>query len=313
MNSGSVWPNPNPTNDPEPSTAPTEATSTTGVPPAGSSLTGVPPSSAFSGGTPQPATGATNMMPGTGIPVVVGNEGKSPKVPFIVAGSLAAIGVICFLISAAIGASAIGAFEDLSTREYTTQHGDSVALTYDDLDGLGEEGWYLLIPGDPKADLNNNGIMDDCEGIEFSVTDEQGNDVSDRVARISCSTDARSESSNAGEPYFDIENHILVARMCFTIEEYNDDGNLTTEHDCSEGERFTFSNNASVNMSVVDLDAMYIPVIESAIGSGLGALTLGATGCFTMCGGLISLIVALTRVGSKPSGSAGVQPQFIMQ
>ena len=313
MNSGSVWPNPNPTSDPEPSTAPAEATSATGVPPAGSSVTGVPPSSAFTSGSIQPGTGATNMMPGGGIPVVVGDEGKSPKVPFIVAGALAAIGVVCFLISAAIGASAIGAFEDLSTREYTTQHGDSVTLTYDDEDGLGEEGWYLLIPGDPKADVNDNGIMDDCEGIAFTVTDGQGNDVSAQVARISCSTDTVAESSNAGEPYFDIEDHIVVARMCYTIEEYNDNGEYTQEHDCSEGDTFTFSNNASVNMSVVDLDAMYIPVIEEAIDAGIGAFAAGAAGCFTMCGGLIALVMALIRVSSKPKGAAPMQQQFIMQ
>lgn len=313
MNSGSVWPNPNPTSDPEPSTAPAEATSATGVPPAGSSVTGVPPSSAFTSGSIQPGTGATNMMPGGGIPVVVGDEGKSPKVPFIVAGALAAIGVVCFLISAAIGASAIGAFEDLSTRGYTTQHGDSVTLTYDDEDGLGEEGWYLLIPGDPKADVNDNGIMDDCEGIAFTVTDGQGNDVSAQVARISCSTDTVAESSNAGEPYFDIEDHIVVARMCYTIEEYNDNGEYTQEHDCSVGDTFTFSNNASVNMSVVDLDAMYIPVIEDAIGAGIGAFAAGAAGCFTMCGGLIALVMALIRVSSKPKGAAPMQQQFIMQ
>lgn len=313
MNSGSVWPNPNPTNDPEPSTAPAEATSATGVPPVGSSLSGVPPSSAFTGGLAQPATGATTVMPGTGIPVVVGDEGKSPKVPFIVAGALAAIGVVSFLISAAIGASAIAAFDDLSTEDYTMQHGNSVTLTYDDDDGLGEEGWYLLIPGDPKADVNNNGIMDDCEGIVFTVTDGQGNDVSDQVARISCSTDTVAESSNAGEPYYDIENHIVVARMCYTIEEYNDAGEYTQEHDCSEGDRFTFSNNASVNMSVVDLDAMFLPVIEEAIGAGIGAFAAGAAGCFTMCGGIIALIVALIRVSSKPKGSATMQQQFIMQ
>jgi hypothetical protein len=259
------------------------------------------------------ATITPTMIDGNGTLVVVGDEGKSPKVPFIVAGALAAIGVVSFLISAAIGASAIAAFDDLSTQDYTTQHGDSVTLTYDDDDGLGEEGWYLLIPGDPKADVNNNGIMDDCEGIVFTVTDGQGNDVSDQVARISCSTDTVAESSNAGEPYYDIENHIVVARMCYTIEEYNDAGEYTQEHDCSEGDRFTFSNNASVNMSVVDLDAMFLPVIEEAIGAGIGAFAAGAAGCFTMCGGLIALVVALIRVGSKPKGSAPMQQQFIMQ
>ena len=313
MNSGSVWPNASPSGEPAPHTEPAQVVSATGVPPAGSSLTGVPPSSAFTGGSAQPATGAATVMPGTGIPVVVGDEGKSPKVPFIVAGALAAIGVVSFLISAAIGASAIAAFDDLSTEDYTTQHGDSVTLTYDDEDGLGEEGWYLLISGDPKADVNNNGIMDDCEGIAFTVTDAQGNDVSDQVARISCSTDTVTESSNAGEPYYDLQNHIVVARMCYTIEAYNDAGEYTQEHDCTEGDTFTFSNNASVNMSVVDLDAMFLPVIEEAIGAGIGAFAAGAAGCFTMCGGLIALVVALIRVGSKPKGSAPIQQQFIMQ
>lgn len=225
--------------------------------------------------------------------VVVGEDGKGPKVPMIIAAVLVGFGLLGFVIGAIAGASIEETLNGLSTEEYTTAIGESGTLVHDDADGAGEEGWYLLIPGDPKADENGNGIIDACEGITFTITDADGDDASDRVARISCATDGKEKGSNAYEPYFDIENHIIVARICYTIPKEMGE----VEHRCGIGESFTVSNDAGVNMSVVDLDAMYIPFIDEIIGVGILSGGSFFAGCCSMCGGVIFLIVGLTRLG----------------
>jgi hypothetical protein len=229
--------------------------------------------------------------------ITIGDEGKGPKVPMIIAAVLVVIGLIGFGTGIAVGASLEDTFNKLSTVDYTMSIGDSGELTYDDEDGLGEEGWYLLIPGDVKADQNNNGIIDACEGVTFSVLDETGDDASDRTARISCSTDKEASDTNLYEQYFDIEDHIIVARICYTV----GDDIEEPEHECEEGEILTVSNDAGINMSVVDLDAMYIEsgfVEELLTKSGISVVSFGA-GCCSACGGLIALIIGLTRLGGK--------------
>ena len=240
--------------------------------------------------------------------ITIGDEGKGPKVPMIIAAVLVVIGLVGFGIGIAVGASIEDTFNKLSTVDYTTSIGDSGELTHDDEDGMGEEGWYLLIPGDPKADENNNGIIDACEDVTFSVLDETGDDASERTARISCSTDREASDTNLYEQYFDIEDHIIVARICYTIEDEVGD----TEHDCEEGEVLTVSNDAGINMSVVDLDAMYIEsgfVEELLTKSGISVVSFGA-GCCSACGGLIALIIGLTRLGGKKPAK---QYQFQIQ
>jgi hypothetical protein len=229
--------------------------------------------------------------------ITIGDEGKGPKVPMIIAAVLVVIGLIGFGTGIAVGASLEDTFNKLSTVDYTMSIGDSGELTYDDEDGLGEEGWYLLIPGDVKADENNNGIIDACEGVTFSVLDDTGDDASDRTARISCSTNKEASDTNLYEEYFDIEDHIIVARICYTV----GDDIEEPEHECEEGEVLTVSNNAGINMSVVDLDAMYIEsgfVEELLMKSGISVVSFGA-GCCSACGGLIALIIGLTRLGGK--------------
>ncbi|HII27742.1 MAG TPA: hypothetical protein HA353_04915, partial [Candidatus Poseidonia sp.] len=169
--------------------------------------------------------------------VVAGNV-KGPKGAMIVAGVLAAIGVIALIAGSLIAGSIEGMYNDLQTMAYTIEFEGNAELTYDDADGLGEEGWYLLIPGDPKADENDNGIIDACEGVNFSIIDADGEDASERAARFSCSTSPTEKNSNAGEPYWDIKDAIVVARICHTL----DDGEDDSGHRCGVGEVFTVSN-----------------------------------------------------------------------
>ena len=256
-----------------------------------------------------PEPGAVGLQQGImAQPVMVGNESKSPKLPMIIAAMLLVSGLVGFGIGVAVGGSIEDTFNRLSTVDYTTAIGESGDLTHDDEDGLGEEGWYLLIPGDPEADENNNNIVDACENVVFSVHDIDGNDVSDRTARISCSLDEKASGSNLYEEYFDIENHVIVARLCYTI---TDDVGVS-EHDCEEGEVLTVSNDAGINMSVVDLDAMYIEsgFVEELLTKGAISVVSFGAGCCSACGGLVALVVGLTRLGgTKPEQQVQFQIQ----
>ena len=257
--------------------------------------------------TPEMVAGGYQLGAGSQ-QITVGGEGKGPKVPMIIAAVLVVVGLIGFAVGAVVGGSIEDTFNRLSTVDYTNQIGASGEITYKDADGAGEEGWYLLIPGDPKADENDNGIIDACEGINFTFTDADGDDASERIARVSCSTDIFDGDSNANEPYFDITDHVIVARVCHTIAD--DPGER--EHRCVEGESFTVANDAGVNMSVVDLDAMYIETgfVEELLTKGAVSVVAFGAGCCSACGGLIALVVGLTRLGG---GKPSQQVQFQIQ
>ena len=113
--------------------------------------------------TPEMVAGGYQLGAGSQ-QITVGGEGKGPKVPMIIAAVLVVVGLIGFAVGAVVGGSIEDTFNRLSTVDYTNQIGASGEITYKDADGAGEEGWYLLIPGDPKADENDNGIIDACEG-----------------------------------------------------------------------------------------------------------------------------------------------------
>ncbi len=250
---------------------------------------------------------AQGYQPGMGAQtVVVGGQGKGPKVPMIVAAVLVAIGLIGFVVGAVVGASIEETFNNLSTVDYTTTIGSSGEVSYTDADGMGEEGYYLLIPGDPKADENKDGIIDACEGVNFLIIDGDGDDATERAARFSCSTSTTDENSNADEPYWDIKDAIVVGRICHTLAD--DEGII--EHRCAEGEVFTVSNDANITMSIVDLDEMYEPFVEELVGSGIVSIGAFGTGCCSICGGVIALVVGLLRVGG---GKPNQQVQFQIQ
>ena len=234
--------------------------------------------------------------------VVVDTNAKGPKMPMIIAAVLVAFGLLGLVIGGIAAASVEETLENLSTGEYTTDIGTNGTLVHDDADGAVEAGWYLLIPGDPKADENGDGIIDACEGIQFIIEDEDGEDASGRVADLSCAIEG--ESSHDEVPYFDIEDHVVVAVICNTLPD--DMGEV--HHRCELGESLTVSNDAGVNMSVVDLDEMYIPFLDEIIGGGiLSAGSFGA-GCCSLCSGLVFLVVGLTRIGG-----GGKQPNVVYQ
>ena len=244
------------------------------------------------------------QVPATAQTITTGDEKKGVKIPMVIAAVLVAVGLVAFVVGAVLGASIEEKFESLSTEAYTDYVGENATLIHDDADGKGEAGWYLLIPGDPKADANENGVMDACENVGIRIVDEKGEDANERAARISCST-SMGKGSNAGEEYFDIKDHIIVAKICQTLP----DENGFAEHRCDVGEQFTITNDAGINMSVVDLDEMLIPVLEETVVTGIVSGGSFLAGCCSLCGGIIALIVGLMRLGG---GKPEQQVQFVI-
>lgn len=248
------------------------------------SLTGVPPSTAILGGpsTPTAATGMNSMNP-----ITIENRKAGPKVPMIVAAVLTAIGILGVAIAGFAGASMAETLEGIETGPYTFDLTPGEALTHTDDDNAGEMGWYLLIPGDPKADVNNNGLPDACDELgELSITDADGDDIGERVATINCIE---------GWDYYDIEDQVVVGVICSTTNDQNDGASSLNR--CEIGEEIFVSNNNNVSMKVLDQDAMFIPILGEIVGDGALMGTSFFGGCCSLCGGLIALIVGLMRLG----------------
>ena len=74
-------------------------------------------------------------------------------------------------------------------------------------------------------------------------------------------------------------------------------GSVTISGTPQVGQTLTVSNDAGLNMSVVDLDEMFIPVIEELIGVGILSGGSFFAGCCSLCGGLVALVVGLLRFG----------------
>ena len=218
--------------------------------------------------------------------ITIGDEGKGPKVPMIIAAVLVVIGILGFVIGGVAGAALEETLEDIETGPYTSDHLPEEALVHTDDDEAGEMGWYLLISGDPKIDENGNGVPDACDALgPLSITDADGDDISERVATIDCVK---------RWDYYDIEDHVVVGVICSTINDQEDGSAL---NECEIGEEIFVSNSNNVSMKVVDLDAMFIPVLGEIVGEGAVMGTSFFAGCCSICGGLIALVVGLMRLG----------------
>ena len=223
--------------------------------------------------------------------VVVEAGKKGPKIPLILAAVFLAIGLLGFAVGGIAGAAMEETFEGLETGPYTSELRQGEALTHTDEDNAGEKGWYLLIPGDPKEDIDENGVPDACDNLgELSFTDSDGDDIGGRVATVDCT---------AMWDYYDIEDHVIVGVICNTLVEQEVETDSFNE--CEIGEEIFVSNANNVSMKVVDIDAMLIPVLGEIVGSAALMGTSFFAGCCSICGGLMALIIGLLRLGGgKP-------------
>jgi hypothetical protein len=248
-----------------------------------------------------PEMAAAGYQPGmTTQQITVGDEGKGPKIPMIIAAVFLVIGMLGIVIAGVAGASMEETLEGIETGPYTSDLAPGEALTHTDDDNAGEMGWYLLIPGDPKADVNNNGIPDACDELgEVNITNADGDDIGERVATINCIKDW---------DYYDIKDHVVVGVICSTIMDQND--GTSSLNRCQIGEDIFVSNNNNVSMKILDQDAMFIPILGKIVGQGALMGTSFFGGCCSLCGGLIALIVGLMRLGG---GKQNEHIQFQIQ
>jgi len=221
--------------------------------------------------------------------ITIGNEGKGPKVPMIFAAVFLAIGILAIAISGIAGSALEETLDGIETGPYTTDLLPEEALIHTDEDNARETGWYMLIPGDPKADDDSNGIPDACDDLgQLNITDSDGDDIGERVATIDCAK---------AWDYYDIEDHVVVGVICSTIKDQ--DNGASSLNRCEIGEEIYVSNSNNVSMKVVDLDAMLIPVLGEIVGEGALMGTSFFAGCCSICGALIALIVGLLRFGGN--------------
>ena len=151
------------------------------------------------------------------------------------------------LILASIGIGiGIGELDELSkkTSEYTSDANTEITKDYTDEDGMGSAGWLIMIEGE-YLDENDNKRVDSCENMNFTVTDEKGNDVTEKSSQFDCYL-ADEWSDENFDPVRD-DGWIVVAYVCNTISE---------EVDCNIGESYTITSNK--NMKLYDWNAMEI-------------------------------------------------------
>ena len=247
--------------------------------------------------TPEMVAGG--YQPGKASQSIVVSGKKGPKVPMIAGAILLVIGILGLVISGIAGSALEETLEGIETGPYTSDHVPEEALVHTDEDNAGEMGWYLMISGDPKADENSNGVPDACDALgALSITDGDGDDISERVATLDCAK---------AWDYYDIEDHVVVGVICSTINDQEDGARALNE--CEIGEEIFVSNANNVSMKVVDLDAMFIPVLGEVVREGAVMGTSFFAGCCSICGGLIALVMGLMRLG----GGKQEQIQFQIQ
>lgn len=197
--------------------------------------------------------------------------------------------VMLILASISIGIG-IGELDELSkkTSEYTSDANTEITKDYTDEDGMGSAGWLIMIEGE-YLDENDNKRVDSCENMNFSVTDEKGNDVTEKSSQFDCYL-ADEWSDENFDPVRD-DGWIVVAYVCNTISE---------EVDCNIGESYTITSNK--NMKLYDWDAMEIAKGEMFV---TNVLSSGGAACGGCCLLIIGVIMALTM--GKPKQSVEYQ------
>lgn len=191
------------------------------------------------------------------------------------------------LILASIGIGiGIGELDELSkkTSEYTSDANTEITKDYTDEDGMGSAGWLIMIEGE-YLDENDNKRVDSCENMNFSVTDEKGNDVTEKSSQFDCYL-ADEWSDENFDPVRD-DGWIVVAYVCNTISE---------EVDCNIGESYTITSNK--NMKLYDWDAMEIAKGEMFV---TNVLLSGGAACGGCCLLIIGVIMTLTMGKPKQS------------
>ncbi|MEE2758679.1 MAG: hypothetical protein VYA86_01730 [Candidatus Thermoplasmatota archaeon] len=228
------------------------------------------------------------------------------------------VGIVMLIIGGFIAASSFGSWEEAEKIEnFMSDPSTEIVLEYIDEDEAGSAGWYLMIQGEYFVDTNDNNITDACEGVNFTITDSQGNDMNSTSGNIYCQLDEKTEYKLSGldKSNVDIDDGwMIVGIICDTLDnaemnghwetsrnENGEEGEIwvqTGENDqCEIGEKYTISSNQEMVLFDRDTQA-----------------GLELRGLLELCGGLCCAICSLIfLIGAVISGFAmKPSPQMVM-
>jgi len=231
------------------------------------------------------------------------------------------VGIVLLIIGGLVAASSFETFEESEKIEnFMSEPSTEIVLEYVDEDGEGSAGWYLMIQAEYSVDNNGNDIVDDCEGLNITITDSKGNNInstnmSSTYGNIYCGLDDNMKMAGLDKLHVDInDGWMIVGILCDTLDnaemngywetsrnENGEEGEVwvqTGENDrCGIGEQYTISSNQE--MILFDRDKQ----------AGLevrGILQLCGGICCAICSLIFLILAVISGFAMKPA------PQMMM-
>jgi hypothetical protein len=186
------------------------------------------------------------------------------------------VSIVMLLLGVGIIVSSFGIFdvlEDVKTFiKPSVTDGDNVSVIvqeFTDEDKDGSAGWYLMIQGEYSVDNNDDNITDACEGLNITITDQQGNDMNSTSGTIYCELDNNRKLEVLDKDNIDInDGWMIVGIICDTLDNAEMNGYWETygtageegqrwiaidPDRCTIGEKYTISSNQE--MMLFDRDS----------------------------------------------------------
>jgi len=231
------------------------------------------------------------------------------------------VGIVLLIIGGLVAASSFETFEESEKIEnFMSEPSTEIILDYFDEDGEGSAGWFLMIQAEYSVDNNDDGIVDDCEGLNITITDSKGNNInstnmSSTFGNIYCGLDENMKMAGLDKSHVDIKDGwMIVGIVCDTLDnaemngywetsrnENGEEGEVwvqTGENDrCEIGEQYTISSNQE--MILFDRDKQ----------AGLevrGILQLCGGICCAICSLIFLILAVISGFAMKPA------PQMMM-
>ena len=217
----------------------------------------------------------------------------------IVGGACIVLALASFGIAWATGSDGLDEVMEVDPEDYIEGPSTSFSYTFTDDDGEGSAGWYIMMDG-TYDDTDGDGETDACQNVEFTVTDSQGNDVTESASVFSCQAPSEDEEEFSDRQFDPLpeDGRIIFGYACATLD-------TATGYDCSIGENYTISSNTT--LYVLDNDMYSLAFVDG----GLKLLGSGLLATFSSCccglGGILLLVGLLT--GGKPAPMIGYMPQ----
>jgi len=235
------------------------------------------------------------------------------------------VSIVMLLLGVGITVSSFGTFdkaEDIETfmTPSVTEGGNVSVIVqeFTDEDKDGSAGWYLMIQGEYSVDNNDDNITDACEGLNITITDQQGSDMNSTSGTIYCELDDNRKLAGLDKDNIDInDGWMIVGIICDTLddaemngywESYGTAGEegqrwIAIDPDrCTIGEKYTISSNQE--MMLFDRDA------QAGLESAAEFMFVGGLCCVILA--LLFLVVSgISRFARNPgtlqflSGAAG--------